>query len=55
MNIHDLKNTGQALIDGRWVPARPINYKIRSLRQKVKQALDVFRGKADAFYWPGNQ
>lgn len=44
-----------AEINGKWVPARPINYKYRSLREKFKDAWAVFRGKAEAFVWPEDQ
>ena len=42
-------------INGNWVPARPINYKYRSFREKFKDAWAVFIGKADAFTWPEGQ
>ncbi len=42
-------------IDGKWIPARPINYQHRSLTEKLKGAYLVFMGKADAFIWPKNQ
>lgn len=35
-----------------WYPARPINYQCRTLRQRLKEAWMVFRGKADPFIWP---
>ena len=41
--------------DGKWVPARPINYKYRSWIEKFKDAWSVFTGKADAFTWPEGQ
>ena len=39
-------------LNGSWVPARPVNYKYRSLKQKLKDAWLVFTGKADPFIWP---
>lgn len=45
----------QAEINGKWVPARPINYRHRSLAEKVRDAWAVFVGKADAFTWPEGQ
>lgn len=42
-------------INGQWVPARPINYKILSVKQRIKDALAVFFGKADAVKWPLGQ
>ena len=38
--------------DDRWVPSRPVNYKYRSLKTKIKEAIMVFTGKADCFLWP---
>ena len=37
--------------DGKWTPARPINWKYRTVRQRLKEAWAVFTGKADAFIW----
>jgi len=45
----------QAEINGKWVPARPENYKFRSFREKLKDALAVFSGEAEAFRWPEGQ
>ena len=42
-------------IDGEWVPARPINWKHRSLWEKLVEAFAVFMGTAEAFYWPKGQ
>ena len=40
-------------IKGRdWFPARPLNYKFRTLRTRIKEAWLVFTGKADPFVWP---
>ena len=38
----------QANIDGKWVVARPENYKYRSLRERLSDAWAVFVGEADA-------
>ena len=38
-------------INGKWHPVRPINYKHRSLKQRLKEAIAVFRGKAECFLW----
>lgn len=35
-----------------WYPARPINYKCRSLKERIKESWMVFTGKADPFIWP---
>lgn len=48
-------NACSAEINGKWVPARPINYQARSLKERIKDAWSVFKGKADAFYWPEGQ
>lgn len=42
-------------INNKWVPSRPINYKHIGFLRKLKISWEVFRGKADAFYWPENQ
>ena len=38
-----------------WIPARPINWKYRSFREKLCEAWMVFTGKTESFRWPGNQ
>ena len=48
-------NETQAEINGKYVPARPINYTVRTLRERAKEAYEVFSGKADCFYWPEKQ
>ena len=40
-----------AQVDGKYVPARP--YGLFSMRSRLRLAWDVFVGKADALYWPG--
>jgi hypothetical protein len=42
-------------INGKWVPARPVNYKCRSWWTRVKEAWAVYKGKADCFTWPEGQ
>jgi hypothetical protein len=37
-----------AEIDGKWVLARPINWKCRTLSERIKEAWAVFTGKAEA-------
>jgi len=49
------RDAPMACIDGKWVPARPINYQCRTLLERLKEAWLVFQGKADAFIWPGGQ
>jgi len=36
-------------INGEWVPAHPINWKYRTMRQRLYEAWAVFTGKADCF------
>ena len=36
-----------------WLPARPLGF--FSLKYRIKAAILVFTGKADAVIWPGNQ
>ena len=40
----------QAEINGKWVPARPLGF--YSLRVRLRDAWEVFMGRADAFKWP---
>jgi len=49
------RETVQTEINGKWVPARPINWTCRSLRVRVKEAWAVFKGEAEAFKWPEGQ
>lgn len=35
-------------IEGKWVIARPVNYKYRSFKERLCDAWAVFSGKADA-------
>ena len=46
-----------AEINGKWVPARPLNYKrgYLSLRKRIKHAWAVFMCRAEAFTWPEGQ
>ncbi len=50
-------NTTSAEINGKWVPARPLNgtrtYTPFVLR--IKRAWEVFMGRADVFTWPEGQ
>lgn len=40
-------------INSKWVEARPVNYRYRTFRQRLRQAWDVFIGNADARYYEG--
>lgn len=51
----DIKSDCMTKINGNWVPARPINYRYRTLKEKILEAWNVFIGKADAFIWPEGQ
>lgn len=42
-------------INGKWVPARPLNHKEEHWTIRLKDAWSVFRRKADAFTWPEGQ
>ena len=44
-----------ALINGKWVPCRPITWKYLPIIERIKDALAVFNGKAEAFTWPEGQ
>lgn len=45
----------QTFLNGKWVPARPMNWMHRPLIVKFKEAWAVFTGKAEAFVWPEGQ
>lgn len=45
----------QAGINGKWVPARPLNYRYRTLKERITEAWKVFIGRAEAFVWPEGQ
>ena len=56
--LKDIVNSAhecQVNINGKWVPARPINYTCRTFKEKLKDAWAVFTGKAEAFTWPEGQ
>ena len=40
-------------IDGRWVLARPENYRYRTFWERLRDAWLVFTGKCDAIKWEG--
>lgn len=44
-----------AEINGRWVSARPLNWKHRAIIERLREAWKVFWGKADCFVWPEGQ
>jgi hypothetical protein len=48
-------NQNSARIGDKWVPARPLNWTCRTPIQRVREALAVFTGKAEAFEWPEGQ
>lgn len=47
----------QANISGKWVPARPENYKRKNmgLRMRIKNAWEVFTCRSESFTWPEQQ
>jgi len=51
-NLIKSASSTQTEKDGKWVPSRPINWKYRTLPEKIKEAYAVFTGKAEAFTWP---
>jgi len=56
--LKDLINSTNSVdgeINGKWVPARPINYKYEGLIERFKNAWEVFVGRADAVVWPEGQ
>ena len=50
-------NSTQACINGKWVPARPLNGKkeYASFLDRLKDAWEVFQCRAEAFKWPEGQ
>jgi len=54
-SLMDSANSTQAEINGKWVPARPLNWTCRTFREKIREAWWVFKGKTEAFTWPENQ
>lgn len=56
-NIYDVRAIvqtsaqNQALVNGKWVPLRPVGYP--SIRHRLKAAWLVLTGRADAVVWPG--
>ena len=48
-------NSNQAEISGKWVPARPINYRYEGIVERIKASWVVLKGKAEAFTWPEGQ
>ena len=54
-NLYDSCSTCQTQINDKQVPARPVNWKYRTLAHRIKEAWAVFIGKAEAFTWPEGQ
>ena len=56
-NYNDLKHLqkldAMTEINGKWVPARPYQY--RTLKEKIIESWRVFIGKTDSVKWPENQ
>ena len=55
LSIKSLQSLDQAKINGKWVPVRPINHRVRNLRERLRDAWLVLTGKADALVWPEGQ
>lgn len=52
--LMDYVNSGAVQTEvkpGKWAPVRPLGHP--SLRHRFQAAWDVFNGRADALYWPG--
>ncbi len=47
----------QTEINGKWVPARPLNYTLEymTLRARFKNAWEVFMCRSESFTWPEGQ
>lgn len=44
-------NVIKEITPGQWIPARPMNDDFRPFLQRLKEAWQVFTGKASAFLW----
>jgi len=49
------KEMPQACINGKWVPARPLNYQCRTVIERIVEAWKIFTGKVEVFVWPEGQ
>jgi len=47
------ENQVQRKVGNQWVPARPLPFD--SFWYRLRDAWEVFRGRADAVQWPGGQ
>jgi hypothetical protein len=47
-NADDFKNSPTCCIDGKWVIARPIDYTVESLKERIKESWGVLTGKYEA-------
>jgi hypothetical protein len=56
-NLIEAANSTETEIKGKWVPARPENYKPEccSLWERLGYAWQVVLGKAETFTWPEGQ
>ena len=56
-DLYNHCNTVSAEIDGKWVPARPLNgvKRYAKLKARIKDAWEVFQCRAEAFRWPEGQ
>jgi len=54
-NLIEHTNTTSAEINGKWVPARPINWTCRTFKERLRESWAVFTGKAEPFIWPEGQ
>lgn len=48
-DILKMANENKTQIDGKWVPSRPVK---GSFLDRLRDAIAVLKGKADAFKWP---
>ena len=51
----EYSNNTLTVINGKWIPLRPMNWKYRTLKDRFYQSWYVFTGRADAFTWPKGQ
>ncbi len=49
------KEMPQTCINDKWIPARPLNYKCRTIKERIIEAWRVFIGETEVFIWPEDQ
>lgn len=45
-------NNNRTLIEGKWVPSRPV---VPNIKVRLRNAIKVIRGEVDVVKWPSDQ